>query len=136
METRLPTTTVTTRRTVVWLDALGIALALGGGFVVSWMLANAFLPFFVLIFALGMASAMLVRWGRGWLVAATALWLGMQGVQFVYGVQHGKLANGEWWLDMVMVGLLIYAYAALPALVGATLATRVFRTGRASGRDG
>lgn len=130
MESQLPTTATTTRRNVPWRDALGITLALVGGFVVSWLLASQFLLFFVLIFAVGVVSALLVRRGKGWLVVATALWLGMQGVQFAYGAQHGKLGNGEWWLDMLMVGLLIYAYAALPALVGATLATRVYRTGR------
>lgn len=127
MESRLPASTaISARRQVTALDALGVALALGGGFVVSWLFANAYLVFGILIFALGIVSAMLVRRGKGWLVAATALWVGMQAVQIVFGAQHGLLANGEWWLEMVMMGLLIYAFAALPALVGATLANRFF----------
>lgn len=126
----VPSAAVAVRERLSALDVLGVVLAFGGGLAASFYLAfsSAYLAYGLMIFVVGAVSAMLVRRGRGWLVSATAVWLAMEVVQVIYGAQHSLLTNAEWWLEMVMIGLLIYAFAALPSLVGATIANRFFGT--------
>lgn len=129
METRLPAT-ATARRQLTLLDGLVLALAFVGGFLISWFLSGQVLLWSALIFALGIGATLLFRRGQRWFPVATAVWLSFQVVDLIAGAQAGKLGNGEWWLDSVMIALLMYAFAALPALIGASLAPRVYHTKR------